>query len=92
MPREWDEGFAVEHMKDYKVYEDKFSSGYIAMLKKSKRYQDYLKLILRPGGIRPHAKKPTEPLRSESIYSDNGGSRTLSIIDTFSAQVPTECQ
>jgi len=26
-------------MKDYKVYEDKFSSGYIGMLKKQKRYQ-----------------------------------------------------
>jgi hypothetical protein len=33
-PTGWDEGFAVEHMQDYKVYEDKFSSGYIGVLKK----------------------------------------------------------
>ena len=72
LPKEWNEGFAVEPMKDYKVYEDRFSSGYIGMLKKSKRYQDYLKLILRPGGIRAPAKKLSEPHRAESMYSDKG--------------------
>jgi hypothetical protein len=44
-------------MRDYKVYEDKFSSGYIGMLKKQKRYQQYLKLIIKPGGPRAPSKK-----------------------------------
>jgi hypothetical protein len=34
MPQGWDDGFTVEPMKDYKVYEDKFSIGFINMLKK----------------------------------------------------------
>ena len=62
-------------MKDYKVYEDKFSSGYIGVLKKTKRYQTYLKMILRPGGIRPATKKVGDQLggqRAESMYSDKG--------------------
>jgi hypothetical protein len=40
-------------MQDYKVYEDKFSSGYIGVLKKQRRYEKYLKLIIKPGSIRP---------------------------------------
>ena len=40
-------------MREYKVYEDKYSSGYIAMLKKKQKYSEYMKVILRPGGIRP---------------------------------------
>ena len=64
-------------MQDYKVYEDKFSSGYIGVLKKQKRYQQYLKLILKPGSIRPVKKVPIEhgpgfPNRSDSVYSEKG--------------------
>jgi hypothetical protein len=56
-------------MKEYRVYEDKFSVGYMAMLKKHENYNKYLKIIMRPGGIRPAPKKG-EPIRAESLYSD----------------------
>lgn len=56
-------------MREYRVYEDKYSSGYMAMLKKHESYQKYMKIILRPGGIRPAPKKG-EPIRAESLYSD----------------------
>jgi hypothetical protein len=59
-------------MRDYKVYEDKFSSGYIGMLKKQKRYQQYLKLIIKPGGPRAPSKKDSAQ-RTESMYSDHVG-------------------
>jgi hypothetical protein len=37
--RDWDDGFAIQHMPDYKVYEDKYCQGYIGILKKKKRYK-----------------------------------------------------
>ena len=45
------------NMPDYKVYEDKFCQGYIGILKKSKRYRQYLNVILKPGGIRVSKKE-----------------------------------
>lgn len=74
-------------MRDYKVYEDKFSSGYIGMLKKQKRYQQYLKLILKPGGPRPPTKKDSQhgmqQDRAESMYSDKGAGSRNEIVPNF---------
>jgi len=64
-------------MKEYHVYEDRFTSNYINMLKKQGTYEQYMKkLILKPGGIRP-MKRPIEQAaanghRAESMYSDKG--------------------
>jgi len=40
-------------MPSYKVYEDKYCQGYIDILKKKRRYNKYMNVILKPGGIRP---------------------------------------
>ena len=58
--KDWDDGFTAQHMPDYKVYEDKYCQGYIGILKKSKRYKQYLHAILRPGGIRPQRRGPLD--------------------------------
>lgn len=64
-------------MKEYHVYEDKYTSSYIAMMKKQGTYDMYMKkIILKPGGIRL-AKKPTEPHRAESMYSDKGSRKSF---------------
>jgi len=67
LDKDWDNGSAVRNQKipDYKVYEDRYCQGYINILKRSKKYKQYLGLILKPGGPRP-AKK------DESMYSEQG--------------------
>jgi len=47
-------------MKEYRVYEDKYSSGYIAKLKDKHKYAEYMKVVLKPGGIRPNKKNLPE--------------------------------
>ena len=46
------------HMPEYRVYEDQYAQGYVGVLKKNKRYKQYLNMISRPGGIRPIRKHP----------------------------------
>jgi hypothetical protein len=59
-------------MPDYRVYQDKYAQGYIGILKKNKKYKQYLNVILRPGGIRPQRKIVQDALKSDSMYSDQG--------------------
>ncbi len=69
-------------MKEYRVYEDKYSSGYIAKLKDKQKYAEYMKVVLKPGGIRP--KKIVDdyhlPQRAESIYSDKGSRKKIKFL------------
>jgi hypothetical protein len=63
-------------MKEYRVYEDKYTSSYIAMMKKQGTYEKYIKkVVFKPGGIRP-AKKGSEPHRADSMYSDKGSRKS----------------
>ncbi len=71
LAREWDNhltGTGTD-IPDYRVYADKHAQGYISILKKSKRYKQYLGAIMKPGGIRPLRQKQ-EITKSDSIYSD----------------------
>lgn len=64
-------------MPDYKVYEDKFCQGYIGILKKSKRYRQYLNVILKPGGIRVSKK---EAQKTDSMMSDGTSRKKLNFL------------
>ena len=68
-----------QHIPDYKVYEDKYCQGYIGILKKCKRYNQYLKAILKPGGIRPQKRVANDAHQHESMYSE--GSRKLRLCE-----------
>ena len=75
-PTEWDDGFTNSHLPDYKVYEDKYCQGYIGILKKNRKYKQYINVIMKPGGIRPLRKRDLNELpQADSMYSDGNGSR-----------------
>ena len=54
--QDWDDNLCSAIIPDYKVYDDKYCQGYIGILKKNRRYKQYLNVIMKPGGIRPMKK------------------------------------